>query len=177
MYKLPSNLGRYSLLVHFVIWFLVLSQFLRIGFFLWQYDEVSWNIIDLARTLLTGLFFDLGTIVFISICSVLYYSILPNKWIGSLLDKVLVCFFTSLTVFILVFTFFAELTFWDEFKTRFNFIAVDYLIYTHEVVANIKQSYPLPILIGGVLLLTLVFLFIFYKRKAFASIRCFLINH
>jgi phosphoglycerol transferase MdoB-like AlkP superfamily enzyme len=169
MYKLPSNLGRYSLLVHFVIWFLVLSQFLRIGFFLWQYDEVSWNIIDLARTLLTGLFFDLGTIVFISICSVLYYSILPNKWIGSLLDKVLVCFFTSLTVFILVFTFFAELTFWDEFKTRFNFIAVDYLIYTHEVVANIKQSYPLPILIGGVLLLTLVFLFIFYKRKAFAT--------
>ncbi|OOG69860.1 LTA synthase family protein [Flavobacterium sp. A45] len=169
MYKLPSNLGRYSLLVHFVIWFLVLSQFLRIGFFLWQYDEVSWNIIDLARTLLTGLFFDLGTIVFISICSVLYYSVLPNKWIGSLLDKVLVCFFTSLTVFILVFTFFAELTFWDEFKTRFNFIAVDYLIYTHEVVANIKQSYPLPILIGGVLLLTLVFLFIFYKRKAFAT--------
>ncbi|MDR6844302.1 sulfatase-like hydrolase/transferase [Flavobacterium granuli] len=169
MYKLPSNLGRYSLLVHFVIWFLVLSQFLRIGFFLWQYDEVSWNIIDLARTLLTGLFFDLGTIVFISICSVLYYSILPNKWIGSLLDKVLVCFFTSLTVFILVFTFFAELTFWDEFKTRFNFIAVDYLIYTHEVVANIKQSYPLPILIGGVLLLTLVFLFLFYKRKAFAT--------
>lgn len=167
MCKLSSKYSRYSLLVTFIIWFLILSQFLRISFLIWQYDEVSWNGIDLLRTLLTGLFFDIGTITFISICSVIYYSIMPNKWIGSVLDKILVYFFTSLMVFILVFTFFAELTFWDEFKTRFNFIAVDYLIYTHEVVANIKQSYPLPILIGGIILLTLVFLFIFYKRKAF----------
>jgi len=169
MCKLSSRYGRYSLLVSFIIWFLVLSQFLRISFFIWQYDEVSWNLIDLMRTLLTGLFFDFGTITFISICSVIYYSIIPNKWIGSLLDKIFVYFFTSLTIFILVFTFFAELTFWDEFKTRFNFIAVDYLIYTHEVVSNIKQSYPLPILIGGIVLLTFIFLFIFYKRNAFRT--------
>lgn len=169
MCKLSSKYSRYSLLTTFIIWFLLLSQFLRISFLIWQYDEVSWNLIDLLRTLLTGLFFDIGTITFISICSIIYYSIMPNKWIGSILDKILVYFFTSLTVFILVFTFFAELTFWDEFKTRFNFIAVDYLIYTHEVVANIKQSYPLPILIGGILLLTLVFLFIFYKRNAFTT--------
>ncbi|MGM8363658.1 LTA synthase family protein [Flavobacterium sp. ARAG 55.4] len=169
MHKLSSRYGRYSLLVSFIVWFLLLSQLLRISFFIRQYDEVSWNGIDLIRTLLTGLFFDFGTITFISICSVIYYSIMPNKWIGSVLDKILVYFFTSLTVFILVFTFFAEVTFWDEFKTRFNFIAVDYLIYTHEVVSNIKQSYPLPILIGSVILLTLVFLFIFYKRKAFTK--------
>ncbi|WP_281233728.1 LTA synthase family protein [Flavobacterium gelatinilyticum] len=169
MNKLSSKFGRYSLLMHFIFWFLILSQFLRISFFLWQYSEVSWNIIDLLRTLLTGLFFDFGTVAFISICSVLYYTVMPNKWVGSFLDKILIYFFTSLTVFILVFTFFAELTFWDEFKTKFNFIAVDYLIYTHEVVANIQQSYPLPILIGGVLLLTFVFLFIFYKRGAFTT--------
>ncbi|MDR6762097.1 phosphoglycerol transferase MdoB-like AlkP superfamily enzyme [Flavobacterium sp. 2755] len=169
MNKLSSKYGRYSLLMHFIFWFLILSQFLRISFFLWQYSEVSWNIIDLLRTLLTGLFFDFGTVAFISICSVLYYTVMPNKWVGSFLDKILIYFFTSLTVFILVFTFFAELTFWDEFKTRFNFIAVDYLIYTHEVVANIQQSYPLPVLIGGVLLLTFVFLFIFYKRGAFTT--------
>ncbi len=169
MNKLSSKFGRYSLLMHFIFWFLILSQFLRISFFLWQYSEVSWNIIDLLRTLVTGLFFDFGTVAFISICSVLYYTVMPNKWVGSFIDKILIYFFTSLTVFILVFTFFAELTFWDEFKTRFNFIAVDYLIYTHEVVANIQQSYPLPVLIGGVLLLTFVFLFIFYKRGAFTT--------
>ncbi|OXA93093.1 LTA synthase family protein [Flavobacterium hercynium] len=169
MNKLSSSYGRYALLTYFTIWFLVLSQFLRIVFFIWQSDEVSWNVIDFLRTLLTGLFYDLGTVAFIAMSSVFYYTIVPNKWIGSFLDKALIYFFTSLTVFILVFTFFAELTFWDEFKTRFNFIAVDYLIYTHEVVANIKQSYPLPVLIGGVLLLTLLFLFIFSKKQAFQT--------
>ena len=169
MNKLSSKYGRYSLLFHFIIWFLMLSQLLRISFFIWQHDEVSWNLIALLRTFLTGLFFDFGTVVFISLCSIFYYSLMPNKWIGSILDKVLVYFFTSLTVFVLVFTFFAELTFWDEFKTRFNFIAVDYLIYTHEVIANIKQSYPLPLLIGGVLLLSAAFLFLFYQRGAFTT--------
>ena len=36
----------------------------------------------------------------------------------------------------------AEATFWLEFSTRFNFIAVDYLLYTHEVIGNIRESYP-----------------------------------
>ena len=36
----------------------------------------------------------------------------------------------------------SEWLFWDEFGGRFNFIAVDYLLYTHEVLGNIWQSYP-----------------------------------
>ncbi|GEP50799.1 sulfatase [Flavobacterium noncentrifugens] len=161
--------GRFSLLIHFIIWFLTLSQMLRIVFFIWQCDQVSWNIVNVLRTLLTGLFFDIGTVTFVSLTAIIYYTIMPNRWIGSWADKVLVWFFTALTIFILVFTFFAEITFWDEFKTRFNFIAVDYLIYTHEVVANIKESYPLPLLIGGVLLITASVLFLFFRRKAFAD--------
>ena len=34
----------------------------------------------------------------------------------------------------------AEWLFWEEFGARFNFIAVDYLLYTHEVLGNIWQS-------------------------------------
>ena len=168
MNKLHPSTGRYCTLFYFMMWFLILSQILRISFFIWQYDEVSWNGIDIVRTLFTGLFFDIGTITFISLPAILYLSFLPNKWIGSLVDKVIIFFFCSLTVFILTFAFFAEITFWDEFKTRFNFIAVDYLIYTFEVIANIQQSYPLPLLVGGVLLLTFLFVFLFYKKGAFS---------
>ena len=32
--------------------------------------------------------------------------------------------------------------FWDEFGVRFNFIAVDYLVYTHEVIGNIRGKLP-----------------------------------
>lgn len=159
--------GRFSLLCSFILWFLLVSQIVRIIFFVWQRDEVSLNIFTVFGTLLTGLFFDIGTVSFIIFPSVVYYLVFPNRWIGSWLDRILIWFFTSLGTFILVFTFFAELTFWDEFKTRFNFIAVDYLIYTHEVVANIKQSYPLPLLITGVSAITFLILFIFYKRGVF----------
>jgi len=159
--------NRYSLLLAFISWFITFSFFLRIIFTILQYDEVSLNLFTILGTFLTGFFYDIGTISFIIIPSVLYYFVFPNKWIGTWIDKILVWFFTSLTIFILVFTFFAEITFWDEFKTRFNFIAVDYLIYTHEVVANIQQSYPLPILVSGVLLITGVIIFTFYKLNIF----------
>ena len=59
----------------------------------------------------------------------------------------------------------AEILFWNEFTARFNFIAVDYLIYSREVLGNIRESYPLwtilPALFGGA---ALVFLLI---RKPF----------
>lgn len=169
MFKRIQLSGRFTLLFYFIFWFLIVSQLLRICFFVWQYGEVSLNIISVVRTLLTGLFYDIGAVTFISLPAILYYAILPNKLVGSWLDKALVWFFTSLTIIVLVFTFFAELTFWDEFKTRFNFIAVDYLIYTHEVISNIDQSYPLPLLIGGVLLITFAVLLLFYKKQAFAK--------
>lgn len=146
-----------------------MSQIVRIIFIILQHDEVSLNIFTISGTLLTGLFFDIGTVSFILFPSIFYYLIFPNKWIGSLMDKLFIWFFTSLGTFILIFTFFAELTFWDEFKTRFNFIAVDYLIYTHEVVSNIQQSYPLPLLVAGVALLTFIVLLVFHKREAFQN--------
>jgi hypothetical protein len=115
------------------------------------------------------LFFDFGTIAFITFPAVLYYAFLPSKLIGSLFDRIFIWFFTALVTFILVLTFFSEITFWDEFKTRFNFIAVDYLIYTHEVIANIEESYPIPLLTGGVAFITIAILILFYKKNAFTK--------
>lgn len=159
--------GRFSILFTFAAWFLIMSFVLRIVLMLWQQDDVSWNIFDVVRTLLTGFFFDIGTISFFLIPAALYYYVIPNRLIGSWFDRIFVVFFTALGVFIFVFSFFAEITFWDEFRSRFNFIAVDYLIYTHEVVANIRQSYPLPILVGGILVATILMLVVFHSRHAF----------
>lgn len=169
MGKLSLRTGRYALLVHFIAWFLLFSQLLRVIFLIWQHDQVSLNVLDAARTLLTGFFFDLGTIVLISFPAVLYYTVFAGRWTGSIADRAITWFFISVNVFILVFTFLAEITFWDEFRTRFNFIAVDYLIYTYEVIANIQESYPLPLLIASVLAVTALVLFAFHRSKAFAA--------
>ena len=44
----------------------------------------------------------------------------------------------------------AELVFFAEFDGRFNFVAVDYLIYPTEVVNNIWESYPTGWLLAGI---------------------------
>ncbi|WP_228373919.1 LTA synthase family protein [Epilithonimonas tenax] len=70
---------------------------------------------------------------------------------------------------ILLFSFFAEVTFWQEFESRFNFIAVDYLVYTYEVINNINESYPLPLLITAMLIMTSLVFLLFYKRHYFTD--------
>ncbi|WP_341764473.1 LTA synthase family protein [Candidatus Tisiphia endosymbiont of Beris chalybata] len=60
-------------------------------------------------------------------------------------------YFSIITLFIFITI--AELIFWDEFGTRFNFIAVDYLIYTHEIIGTIRESVPyIPILLSIILI-------------------------
>ncbi|MFP5436727.1 MAG: LTA synthase family protein [Bacteroidia bacterium] len=169
MYNYFRKAGRFDVLLHFVVWFIFASLSLRIVFLLLQYNEVSFQVLDLFRTLLTGVFYDVGTLSFIIVPAAFYYLIIPQRWIGSHLDRIVIIFFTSLAIFILVLNFFAEIIFWDEFKSKFNFIAVDYLIYTHEVVANIQESYPLSILISSMMLIAGLFIYLFYKRSAFQN--------
>ncbi|MGX7666468.1 LTA synthase family protein [Flavobacterium pedocola] len=55
----------------------------------------------------------------------------------------------------------SEFFFWNEFGVRYNFIAVDYLIYTNTVIGNIMESYPvvpLFITIGTIALLSTYFI-------------------
>lgn len=50
----------------------------------------------------------------------------------------------------------SELVFWNEFSSRFNFIAVDYLVYTSEVIGNIRESYPIGTWLALLVVLALV---------------------
>ena len=53
-----------------------------------------------------------------------------------------------LYLFGLLFNCIGEYCFWNEFGVRYNFIAVDYLVYTNEVIGNIFESYPvIPIMV------------------------------
>lgn len=48
-----------------------------------------------------------------------------------------------------IFLFVSEGYFFDEFLSRFNTVAIDYLIYPTEVVTNLRESYPLAAILGG----------------------------
>lgn len=71
-----------------------------------------------------------------------------------------------LIIFLLLFNAVSEFLFWDEFGTRYNFIAVDYLIYTHEVAGNIQQSYPVIWIVIVAFALTLLLFWPMRKHLA-----------
>jgi phosphoglycerol transferase MdoB-like AlkP superfamily enzyme len=160
---------RYKLLFDFSLWFLFSSVVLRIIFVVWQFSEVNTTVFGVVKTILYGVFFDTGVLSLIWLLSSFYLLFVPTKWIGSWADKAFVYFFFTLSLLIFVFTFFAEITFWDEFKCRFNFVAVDYLIYTFEVIHNINESYPLIILVPSMLLITAGLMYLFSKRSSFTA--------
>ncbi len=159
--------ARYTLLKGFFILFLGLSFVLRILFLIWNFSETDHSVWNLFQMILIGLSFDIGTISIFGVLGAIYFFALPQRFVGTLVDKIICYSGFSLGLLIIYFSFFAEITFWDEFQRRFNFIAVDYLIYTYEVVKNINESYPLPILIGGMLILVFVTIFIFNKLGLF----------
>lgn len=65
----------------------------------------------------------------------------------------------------IIFNGISEYFFWSEFGVRYNFIAVDYLVYTNEVVGNIMESYPVVPLFAGVLLLTVGCTWLLFRRE------------
>jgi len=55
--------------------------------------------------------------------------------------RVLTHMFSVLFIFGLIYFSFTQYFFFDEFNSRFNLVAVDYLVYPHEVFVNIWQTY------------------------------------
>lgn len=60
----------------------------------------------------------------------------------------------ALYVFFFIFVSVGEYFFWEEFGVRYNFIAVDYLVYTNEVIGNIMESYSMVPIISTAVVVT-----------------------
>ena len=145
--------NRFALLKTFIGIFILMSFLIRLTFLIWNFSETDTSFFKLVNTFLIGFLFDLGTVSFFAVPYSIYLLLVPTKWHGSLIDRIVTYFGYSLGLLILIFSFFSEITFWQEFEHRFNFIAVDYLVYTNEVIKNINESYPIPLLFGSILLL------------------------
>lgn len=86
----------------------------------------------------------------------IYLAVLPKKFHNSSFDKYFTGFIFVLFFFLTAFKTVSEYFFWEEFSSRFNFIAVDYLVYTQEVIENIYQSYPIVKILLGIFILGVV---------------------
>ncbi|HNK27456.1 MAG TPA: LTA synthase family protein, partial [Ferruginibacter sp.] len=113
---------------------------------------------------LIGFFYDLVVWGFFAIPVALYCWLMKDSWYQKKWQRIPLFVLFFLVTLILVVNVCAEIVFWDEFNVRYNFIAVDYLIYTTEVLGNIWESYNIPLIIGAVVLVVLLLLFLVRKK-------------
>ena len=134
----------------------LLATFLMIGLVLrivmwWTFGRQTG--IDPARLPLllgAGSIADLRVALLLVLPLTLWSAFSPSRWRQSKLFEGVRLAALLIVNIGLVYTAFAEYFFFEEFNARFNLVAVDYLMYPHEVLGNIRDSYP----VGGVLLLT-----------------------
>jgi phosphoglycerol transferase MdoB-like AlkP superfamily enzyme len=126
----------------YILIFLVTQLVVRLTLCWRVLQDIPLSMVELAQIFLRGFWFDSITLGFAMLPIALAMVLIPESRLARMMGRFLFCV-------IMIFTAISEYIFWTEFAARFNFIAVDYLVYTHEVIENIFESYPvMPIFTG-----------------------------
>ena len=131
--------------------FVAIAWLTRLALLAKAANDVSWSP-ALLGAFAGGALFDVGAALLAAIPLLVVVTLLPARWGERRWQRAVTHAAGFALLFALIFGALAEWMFWDEFGARFNFIAVDYLVYTHEVIGDIRESYNLPLLLGGVAL-------------------------
>ncbi|MDD2336108.1 MAG: LTA synthase family protein [Geobacteraceae bacterium] len=152
--------GRAGSLYLFFLIFLVFSLITRVVLLVKALPNLDITPLLLSKVFAVGLFFDCVTFSYFAIPFYLYALFVPDRifrWRPILWTA------TFLLTYALLFNIVSEYVFFDEFGSRYNFIAIDYLIYTTEVIRNIWESYPV-IWVFSILFALNICIFLFLRR-------------
>lgn len=166
--KILERNQRFLLLERFqpLLWlggtFLVVSTLTRLALFLVTGAGIPASPSLWAYAFGVGLGYDLLTLLYFSLPLMMCLWLTPTRWLMSKAGRLGLATLCLVLLCVMLFVALAEWTFWEEFQTRFNFIAVDYLVYTTEVIGNIRESYPVGLLLSG---LGAIAAFVFYATR------------
>lgn len=144
---LGLNEGKYHRIAGWVIEVLLAAAFVYVLFFHTIFHEYGGGAPKIARLFLGWKLFSFSIRFF--------FPKTREAW-----RRVSLYFVWAVYVFLFLCITAGEYIFWGEFGVRYNFIAVDYLVYTHEVIGNIMESYAIIPMIGATLLLTAGIIFL-----------------
>jgi phosphoglycerol transferase MdoB-like AlkP superfamily enzyme len=170
----PWKRSRSGFAVFFFFSILVSCTLLRLVLF-WHFgrhEPAAWR--SLAEILLIGFHQDFLVALGTTLPLLFWIWILPDGLFRSWLHRI--PFVLGFFVFWIaqVFIYFIEYYFFDEFKSRFNTVAVDYLVAPHEVAGNIWESYPVMLVVGicaAVSLVWVVTALIYFRQMWFQPVR------
>lgn len=139
---------RYAVLLWASALFLLINTLMRIGLLAFEGDATNFVPWRAASVFAVGFFYDLAALPYALIPFAVVALLVPSgakgrkfyAWTAS--AQIITMVFGMLCIAA------AEALFWNEFSARFNFIAIDYLIYTRETLGNIRESYPLGLMVA-----------------------------
>ena len=140
--------SRYGFLVFCFVSLLVVFTVLRaVLFFKFATGTVApWNALLAFGA---GFYRDAIAALWFMLPPLFWCFLVGNRPFASLVHRLWFRFFMTLLWAVQVFLLAAEYFFFDEFKSRFNPVAVDYLVYPREVFINIWDAYPVPAVVAG----------------------------
>jgi len=158
--------SRFNLLVIIATVAMTLFLITRLVLLVYSWAETDFALASLLPVFGRGMLFDAGFCAYALILPALYLWLLPERLWRSRLHRYWLQFITFTGFYALTFMTIAEYFFWDEFKVRFNFVAIDYLIYRREVTDNIFESYPVIPLLAGVLVIAALIYYVLRRPIA-----------
>lgn len=154
-----THLQSFSLPLLMTVILIGLSLLTRVVLLIKSSASVDFTILNMTGLFLFGFFYDVVNAVYFILPLMLYAWLMPEKALRKTWQRFVIHGIFAIFIFGLLFNCVSEWFFWDEFSARFNFIAVDYLVYTNEVIGNIRQSYPVELIIVLLLVLTAAFVY------------------
>ncbi|MBL9184050.1 MAG: sulfatase-like hydrolase/transferase [Verrucomicrobiaceae bacterium] len=145
--------------------FLAIAFLTRLALLFQARHEVAWDV-SLISAFGFGLWYDLLAACYAVVPWILLTMLLPAALWRSKTAKWIVAVLLGLYAVVLIFIGVSEWFFWDEFQVRFNFIAVDYLVFTQEVIDNIQESYPMPLIFAGLWLVAAGLVWLMWRLGA-----------
>jgi phosphoglycerol transferase MdoB-like AlkP superfamily enzyme len=159
---------RRGLFLNFLLLFLGFSLVTRLTLLAMAWPELDGGGAVLAKLFAAGLLYDLAAFSYPGAALALYLLALPERVYAHGWHRRLAFAAFFAAAFLLAFNLAAEYYFFYEFGVRYNFIAVDYLVYTNEVLGNIRESYNLPVVLPLVAVLSAAAVWLFRRRLAAA---------
>lgn len=154
----------------FAPWWLALTSYLavctvtRIVLIVSSYSQIQGNLPGAAVALFVGILFDLIAAAWLCLPLLLFLTLFPSRWLKKRFMLWVSGAIWFAFIFGILFLGAVEYFFFDEFSSRFNSVAVDYLIFPHEVFVNVWDTYPVWQILAVTFIVTGTLMFFLRSR-------------
>ena len=156
-----------SYLLRRLLPFFIFSIGIELCFMLLQVVQNATNFdfsfLAIVKTLGVLLLTSSVSFLFVMQAYVFYLLILPHDKQNSRLDKII----TTATFFVFAVSALCKgavsQIFWEEFSSSFNYIVIDYIIFTHQVLGNLEHAYPIAKILIAIFVTAIIFTILAYR--------------